>query len=411
MKNRICFYVYGYPPDFSGATLQAIRLSKILKKRQISSSFLAYTFNPKHLNDSGDQDFPLTRFIRPKGNSLFLYHYRLFLSLFKNRKNFDIIYINGNDGQFWTVFYIVLFKCIFSKKVLFELNMEFEDPLRIQLTSLAGLKMFAASRIDAYISLSTAIRQRVLSLYGNLNVVSIFNGVDVSTFKPAKDSDEVAAIRDELGLPIDKKIMVTCGGISRRKGIDFLLDVWKKVDSEYVGNCLFVILGPITKVEEGYSSKFIDDIIELVKQEPFADSVLLKGTVTNVEAYFRAADVFGFAGRQEGSPNVLREAMSSGLPIVSLELKGITSDMIDNGHSGIIIPVENQKKLRSWRNESISTNELVESFSRSVCMLFTNREYGTSLGMAAREAALAKFSIELQAEKLISLIDQVCNEK
>ena len=404
MENRVCFYVYGYPPDYSGATNQAIKVARLLEKRRHKCIFLTYTHNEKHLDIPSNEEFPLVRFLWPKGSSDFDYHRRLLIELIKCRNTFDIIYINGNAGQFWTAFYVVLFAKVFRKKVFMELNMEFEDPLYITGTKFHIGKKWAARQVNAFISLSTAIRQRMLKTHGDVNVISIFNGVDVNRFTPIDNAEKKNELKINLGLPVDAKILVTCGAITKRKGVDFLLDAWSKVVSAY-DKCAFIFLGPFDPSEDCFTKQYIKKVLAMVKEDRFKNTVVFKGNVSNVEDYFRAADVFGFAGRQEGSPNVLREAMAAGLPIVSLELKDITSDMISNGESGIIIEVKDQKRLSKWREQDISDPALISEFASSITKLFNDEKLSGRFAVNARKTAVSKFSLESQVQQLISAFE------
>ena len=404
MKSRVCFYVYGYPPDYSGATNQAIKVAKQLEKMGHKCIFLTYTHNEKHLDIPADDRFPLVRFLWPKGSSDFVYHRRLLSELIKCPNAFDIIYINGNAGQFWTAFYIVLFAKVFRKKVFMELNMEYEDPLCITGTNFHVCKRWAARKVNAFISLSTAIKKNMLKMHDDVNVISIFNGVDVNRFTPADNSENKNKLRKNLGLPVDAKILVTCGAITKRKGVDFLLDAWSKVVSAY-DKCAFIFLGPFDPSEDCFTKQYIKKVLAMVKEDRFKNTVVFKGNVSNVEDYFRAADVFGFAGRQEGSPNVLREAMAAGLPIVSLELKDITSDMISNGESGIIIEVKDQKRLSKWREQDISDPALISEFASSITKLFNDEKLSGRFAVNARKTAVSKFSLESQVQQLISAFE------
>ncbi len=286
-----------------------------------------------------------------------------------------------------------------------ELNMEYEDPLSITGTGLAGLKLKAATWLTGYICLSSIIQRRMKKIYPSLPAQLLFNGVDVDVFKPAKNHEEKEEVREKLGLKSDEKIVVACGAICRRKGIDFLLESWR-IAVQNVKNARILFLGPL---EGGADDKVDDFALQMQRRaehEDFANSVVFCGRIHNVDEYFKVADLLVFAGRQEGSPNVLREAMSSALPIVTLELEGITDDMITNGVNGIVIPVSDQKKLRNYRDFDVPGETTIEDFAASIKQLLNDVDHAQSLANEARKSAKKSFSLDGQAEQLMALISQ-----
>lgn len=404
MTRNVCFYVYGYPPDYSGATIQALKLAGVLEQKGCRCVFVSYTYKQEFLNASGDNRFKLIRFLRPQ-KGLFLYHVRLLKSLFKAKGSFDTLYINGNEGQFWTPVYIALFCKIFSKKVFMELNMEYADPLSISGTTLDWLKRMRVASIDGYISLSSAIHGGMQANYPEAKSTLLYNGVDTNVFRPASCSENKTEIRKKLGLPLSGKVVVTCGGVSKRKGIDFLIDVWQSV----VGcedEPQLHILGPLERIE-GFTSDFTTKVLAQAESSKMKGSVVFQGMVDNVHEYFMAADLFIFAGRQEGSPNVLREAMAAGLPIVSLELEGITTDMIESGVDGVIVNVPDQAALRNYLHTVIDDPNIKNDFVKNVIDLLTHDDLAAEMGRKAREKALSHFTLERQAKKLIDLMDKL----
>ncbi len=404
MKNSICFFVFGFPPDFSGATTQAIKLAHALKNKGVDCSFISYTYDKRAFGSNVESDFPLKRYYRPRA-SMFRYHMNALKALYSCRNDFDTLYINGNDGQFWTAAYLAIFCKIFHKKIFMELNMEYEDPLSIFGTALATLKLRASKLITGYICLSTIIERRMRETYPTLPSHLLFNGVDIDIFKPAGDVSEKKSIRKKLGLNSNDKIVVACGAICKRKGIDFLLNAWKQAIRN-IDNGKILFLGPLEGGADDSIDGFALQMKERSEQKDFFGSVVFCGRISNVEEYFKAADLLVFAGRQEGSPNVLREAMSSSLPIITLELEGITEDMITNGVNGIVIPVADQKKLRNYQKFDVPGETTIEDFASGITKLLNDEKYSADLAEEARKTAVNIFSLDEQARQLKSLISK-----
>jgi glycosyltransferase involved in cell wall biosynthesis len=84
---------------------------------------------------------------------------------------------------------------------------------------------------------------------------------------------------------------------------------------------------------------------QLVKDFNIVDDVALLGYVENPYPYMRSADVFVLSSRWEGLPTVLIEAMACGAPVVSTDCPGGSAEILDGGHFGHLVPVENARAL------------------------------------------------------------------
>lgn len=125
---------------------------------------------------------------------------------------------------------------------------------------------------------------------------------------------------------------------------------------------------------------------QLINELDLEKRVFLTGTVYNVEKYYQKSKVFAFTSSSEGFPNVIGEAMSAGLPIISFDCIAGPSELIENGENGFLIPLfdeeEYKKKLSLLMNESYLIQRMgKESFKK-----------------------IKEYSIETIAEKFYSLI-------
>jgi glycosyltransferase involved in cell wall biosynthesis len=112
-------------------------------------------------------------------------------------------------------------------------------------------------------------------------------------------------------------------------------------------------------------------------------------TRPQVAAELAAADVLVApsvrtkAGKREGIPVALVEAMSSGLPVVASDLSGIP-ELVEHGVSGLLVPPRDPAALAA-----------------ALRALHDDRSLGPRLGAAARRRVLAEFDAERSVQELV----------
>jgi glycosyltransferase involved in cell wall biosynthesis len=95
--------------------------------------------------------------------------------------------------------------------------------------------------------------------------------------------------------------------------------------------------------------------------------------VDEVFEFYQMADVFLLGSLAEGTPNVLLEAMSCGLPVICRELDGISEFLIYQGKNGYFY------------------NDF-ESFESAFLKLYRNAERRKDFGRVSRELIEANHS-------------------
>ncbi|HMO61158.1 MAG TPA: glycosyltransferase [Ferruginibacter sp.] len=84
---------------------------------------------------------------------------------------------------------------------------------------------------------------------------------------------------------------------------------------------------------------------QLIDKLNVNQSVELLGKKNNVEEYYFKSKIFAFTSSSEGFPNVIGEAMSAGLPVISFDCVAGPSEMIVNDETGCLIPLFDYKQF------------------------------------------------------------------
>lgn len=406
---RVLFFAFGFPPDFSGATLQALELAKALRNRGVEASFLAETYREDLPRLGVHEGFPVERVLRRGDRSVHRFGLALARRIAARAGTFDVLWFGGNPGEFWTTAWAALAARALGKRVLVELNMEFYDgdPLRIRGTRLAGLKSWAARRVARYLPNSRAIERAFPRDLAGDGVELLPYGIDLARFRPPRAPAEALELRARLGLPLDRPVVAAVGAVTRRKNPDFVLRAWRRVCARFPGEPpVLVWLGPLmTDDRECHDGAWVRSLVREASAGPLAGNVRFVGNQERPEDWLRASDAFAFASRQEGSPSVVREAMASGLPVVALELEGITDDLIEDGRDGFLVPVRDRASFRAWASGSFEEEAALETFASRLALVLEDRALARQLRTRARATAERRFSIDARARRVAELLE------
>ncbi len=139
----------------------------------------------------------------------------------------------------------------------------------------------------------------------------VYNGVDTRTFTPA---DKQAA-RQSLGLPEAEKTVLFVGNFLPVKNPGLLLTAFAKLPAQLQRSRLLLIGGgPLEEFIRAEAQRLnLSDRVQIVGRKPAVE----------VARYMQAADVLALSSHNEGVPNVILEALASGLPVVSTRVGGI----------------------------------------------------------------------------------------
>lgn len=161
---------------------------------------------------------------------------------------------------------------------------------------------------------------------GHTPVRLAYHGIDISRFAAAK--------REEENIPL----ILSVGRFCEKKGFKHLILACALLkDRGQSFRCQIVGYGDLQKE--------LERMIALLGMQ---DAVTLPGTMTQdqLAALYPRASMFVLpclvtdSGDRDGIPNVLIEAMSCGVPVISTDVSGI-SELITTGHNGMLVAQKN----------------------------------------------------------------------
>jgi glycosyltransferase involved in cell wall biosynthesis len=180
---------------------------------------------------------------------------------------------------------------------------------------------------DAVVAVSRQLRHRLIELGVSADRVHvIYRGVDDRRFYPG---DRQAA-RARLGITRRCPILLWVGRMVHVKGLDVLLDSCRGLIEQKIDFHLYLVGdGPQRPALEARC-----------RRSRLTDRVSFVGTVGHdrLPAWYRAADLTVLPSRSEGIPNVLRESLACGTPLVASAVGGIPE--FADPQSCLLVPAE-----------------------------------------------------------------------
>lgn len=188
------------------------------------------------------------------------------------------------------------------------------------------LLQYTLHKANKIIAVCQALKDAMVSLGIPADKIMVVpNGVDVGKFYRVPKSEA----RKRLGLPADKKVILSVGGLIPRKGVDLLIQAVNMVMSASdMKNLHLAIVG------EGPSR---EEFTKLASSVGRPNAVQFAGAIPHEELYlwYSAADCFCLASSREGWPNVILESLACGTPVVAADIWGVP-EVITSGAVGLL---------------------------------------------------------------------------
>ncbi|MBW8708120.1 MAG: glycosyltransferase family 4 protein, partial [Alphaproteobacteria bacterium] len=188
----------------------------------------------------------------------------------------------------------------------------------------------------------------------------IHNGIVQERFRLGR----CAELRKTLGIADDAIVVASVGSLIERKGMDLLVRSLARLGDP---NMHLVIAG------EGPQRPALQC---LAADSGVQSRVHFLGYCADISPVYATADIAALASRSEAFGLAAAEASYFSLPVVAHNLPGV-SEVIENGRTGLLVPVEN-----------------VEALAKALQQLAANPEKREQMGAAGKDRVQQRFSVQ-----------------
>ena len=234
------------------------------------------------------------------------------------------------------------------------------------------------SRPEHFIFESEAMRDTAVNGRGipRADTSVVYLGVDGERFRPIGDG----YAHRVFGIPEDRCLVVYSGHMERRKGVHVLVEAFVElVEARGRTDLHLLVLGN----KPGQMERFLP-----LYQDTAADShITFGGYRDDIAAIFGSADVGAIASTGWDSFTMSSvEMAASGLPLVVSDLQGL-AETVEPGKTGYTFPPGDARRLADHLERLADDAALRQR-----------------LGSAARERALARYSVDRQVMELAEIV-------
>lgn len=159
--------------------------------------------------------------------------------------------------------------------------------------------------------------------YAAEKMVVIHNGFDLTSFKP--DPPARLAVRNELSIPEDALLIGLAGRFNPQKDHRSFISAAARLYNSHPG-VYFLLCGENVTWENA-------QLVEWIKESGIASRCRLLGRREDVPRLTASMDIASSASSSEGFPNVIGEAMASGVPCVVTDVGDSARIVGDTGRT------------------------------------------------------------------------------
>jgi glycosyltransferase involved in cell wall biosynthesis len=379
-----------YPAFKYGGPIQSVHLlNKTLVKKGLRVDVITTDAglegrNDIPLNRWAFLDDVRVRYLKYYGYEHYTFSPRLFFEIFKGMEKYDLIHITAVWN--FPVLAGAIASLIYKKPyIISPRGTIYEQTIKLKSSNKKMLYFNVIAR--QYLQRANAIHftttdeQEEVTKYLKLTCSSFVvpNGLDFSEFK---EPPEKRYLETRYPVLVGKRNMLFLGRINIKKGIDILIESFKKLAEEYK-DLFLVLAGPDN---ENYG----EEIKVRLGKYGVLNKTIFTGMITGKEklSVYNDAELFVLPSYSENFGMSVVEAMACGVPVVISNKVGIYKE-VENNKAGVVV----------------ETNP--ESLHRGIKSLLDNETRRKEIAENGRRLAESYYDIDMVADMMIKTYEGV----
>lgn len=187
-----------------------------------------------------------------------------------------------------------------------------------------------------------------------------------------------------LGIPTDKKIILTVAELIPRKNLDGTIRAFAGIKNH---DSILVICG---------KGQLAEQLKKLTQDLDIAQRVFFLGYRTDILDIYHIADIFLFTSYQEGLPVGIMQAMAAGLPVIASDIRG-NRDLLGAGED-----TQSSDYLIDVKDKTAFTNKLD--------YLLEKPEIRASLGSENTKRCREHFDISIVHKEMLAIYKELASD-
>lgn len=240
------------------------------------------------------------------------------------------------------------------------------------------IKTLFPKNVDTFIVSSDESKEEYRYFFGNeqVNMEKIYNPLGI--------------IPKECG-NVENKTIVSVGRMDSQKGYESLIMAYKILLDNGYDDWKLKIYG------EG---KYQEKIEKIILKFNLKDKVIIKPSTKNITEVFDEAAIFVLPSRYEGYANILVEAMSCSMPVISYNWLMGVEEIIENRVNGIVVPLKDRYRYFCGKDKGENDINLANALKE----LIENKELYYKIKNEANKIVKTR-NVERIIENWITLIN------